>query len=276
MFLHSNIVRTKFTSASLRQSIFFFGILSRAHLAGADLTGAFFGNIVLHDLDFTGAIGLSKVVHRAPSAVTSNTLRRARTPEVLRFLARCGLNEIEVLFGAIWQPGLSPSQMTDVAYDIAQKRSLGPILVNPLFISYSHEDHAFVDRLQPELERIGIRCWRDVKRLTVGRIDTQIDRAIRLNPTVLVILSAASVRSDWVAWEAATARRVERELGHDVLCPIGLDDAWKECDWSAPLRQQIERYHVLDFSNWADDTVFRQQFSRLREGLRQHYNRPRI
>ena len=34
-------------------------------------------------------------------------------------------------------------------------------------------------------------------------------RALRLNPTVLLVLSAASVKSDWVAWEVKKARELE-------------------------------------------------------------------
>ena len=63
--------------------------------------------------------------------------------------------------------------------------------------------------------------------MKAGRIETQIDRAIRQNPTVLLVLSENSLNSDWVEHEVRTARGLEKEIGRDVLCPVALDDSWK-------------------------------------------------
>ena len=104
-----------------------------------------------------------------------------------------------------------------------------------------------------------------------GRLETQVDRAIRLNPTVLVVLTENSVETDWVEHEARAARRLEKELGHDVLCPVALDDSWKDCRWSARLREQIEEYHVLDFSGWRDGAAFDRMYRKLVDGLELFY-----
>ena len=103
-------------------------------------------------------------------------------------------------------------------------------------------------------------------------METQIDRAIRLNPTVLLVLSENSVESDWVEWESAKARELEKELGRDVLCPVALDEAWKTCSWPGPLRRQIEDYHILDFSGWRDTATLERQFGKLLDGLSLFYN----
>ena len=107
--------------------------------------------------------------------------------------------------------------------------------------------------------------------MTAGRVEKQIDRAMRLNPTVILVLSEHSVESDWVEWEAKKARALEKELDRDVLCPVALDESWKTCTWPGPLRQQIEDYHVLDFSDWQQDDVFDRQFEKLVDGLGLHY-----
>jgi hypothetical protein len=98
-------------------------------------------------------------------------------------------------------------------------------------------------------------------------VERQIDRAIRLNPTVLLVLSSHSVQSDWVEHEARLARKLEKETKRDVLCPVALDDSWKHCAWPERLREQILEYNILNFSDWNNEYSFRQMFNRLLDGL---------
>ena len=82
--------------------------------------------------------------------------------------------------------------------------------------------------------------------------------------------------SDWVEWEAAKAREVERRyrqagIQRDVLCPVCLDDAWKSCAWPRVLRRQIEAYNILDFSAWEDDEEMAAAFAKLYEGVILNY-----
>jgi hypothetical protein len=102
---------------------------------------------------------------------------------------------------------------------------------------------------------------------TASCLERQIDRAIRLNPTVLLVLSEHSVRSDWVEHEARLARKLEQETDRDVLCPIALDDRWKTCRRPEGLREQVTEYNVLDFSNWQNPDYMRHMFARLIDGL---------
>lgn len=67
---------------------------------------------------------------------------------------------------------------------------------SPLFISYSHSDTEFVEKLEGSLKKEGFRIWRDVHDAVAGRLEKQVDRAIRQNPTVLLVLSEHSIRSD--------------------------------------------------------------------------------
>jgi hypothetical protein len=84
---------------------------------------------------------------------------------------------------------------------------------------------------------------------------------------VLLILSSESVKSDWVEHEARLARKLEKETGRDILCPVALEDSWKTCHWPERLREQIEEYNILDFSNWKDADSMQRMFTRLIEGL---------
>jgi hypothetical protein len=125
--------------------------------------------------------------------------------------------------------------------------------------------------LELSLKNKGIRFWRDTHDAVAGRLETQIDRAVRLNPTFLLVLSARSVESDWVEHEVRKARELEKDAKRDVICPIALDASWKDCRWPARLREQIMEYNILDFSKWSDNDFFSRQFSKLIEGLHIFY-----
>ena len=84
---------------------------------------------------------------------------------------------------------------------------------------------------------------------------------------MLLVLSEHSVESNWVEWEVSQARKLEKELRRDVLCPVAVDEAWKSCRWPGPLRRQVEKYFILDFSAWEEPETFQGQFGRLVEGL---------
>ena len=102
-------------------------------------------------------------------------------------------------------------------------------------------------------------------------MEKQIDRAIRQNPTVLLVLSEHSLSSDWVEHEVRTARALEKDLRHDVLCPVALDDSWKSSRWPQHIMEQITEYNILDFSAWKDDVKFDGMFRRLIDGLELFY-----
>ena len=121
--------------------------------------------------------------------------------------------------------------------------------------------------MEKHLDEKGIRFWRDIHNATAGRLEKVVDRAMRLNPTVLLVLSENSVKSDWVEQEARTAREMEKEMGRDMLCPVALDNAWKNCKRPERLREQIMEYHILDFSKWEDGEEFGKVFKKLIDGL---------
>lgn len=263
----AHLDRAKLRGADLSRTYISGTDFNGADLAGADFTevdleGASFG-----DLDLSQVKGLETVDHGSPSTIGLDTINKSRgdIPEV--FLRGCGLSDWQIETVKLYQPDLSLGEITSILYRIHDLRAHQAIQINPLFISYSHTDNLFVDEMENYLNEKGVRFWRDVHHATAGRLERQVDRAIRLNPTVLLVLSEHSVQSDWVQHEVRLARKLEVETKRDVLCPVALDDRWKTCRWPERLREQVMEYNILDFSGWRDGDIFRRMFTRLLDGL---------
>jgi hypothetical protein len=94
------------------------------------------------------------------------------------------------------------------------------------FISYSSKDEEFVRRLHADLQDRGVRCWFAPEDMKIGaRVLDTLDEAIRLRDKVLIVLSRASVASEWVEDEVTKAFAEERRRGAVVLFPVRIDDA---------------------------------------------------
>lgn len=278
----ADLTNTKLTSANLTKANLSNVILSGANLefvnltgariSSADFTSASMGGAVLATNDFCNARGLNTVFHKSPSALGTDTiaLSKGRLPQI--FLRGCGLSDWEIEAAKLYNPELSNQEVTDSLYRIHDLRAHQALQISPLFISYSHSDGGFVDELEKLLNAKGIRFWRDIHQATAGRLETQVDRAMRLNPTVLLILSAASIESDWVQHEVRLARELAKEIKRDVLCPIALDESWKSCQWPQRLLEQVKEYNILDFSRWREEHFLQHTFSKLTDGLNLYYN----
>jgi uncharacterized protein YjbI with pentapeptide repeats len=257
--------------------------LSEAHLDGADITavtvrGTNFAascveRTIFGNCDLSESLGLQTVFHRAASTIGTDTISRSKGKIPTKFLRGCGLSDWEIEAAKLYDPDLSNDEITDIQYRIYELRATRTIQTSPLFISYSHADSPFVDELEKLLNEKGIRFWRDIHNATAGRLEKQIDRAIRQNPTVLLVLSKDSIGSDWVEHEVNLARKLEKETKRDVLCPVALDDSWKKSSWSQVLMEQVVKYYVLDCSCWADHDEFERVFVKLVDGLNLYYRR---
>ena len=221
------------------------------------------------DADLSQAEGLTEVRHGGPSRTILAGLPRSEGRSLpASFLAGCGVADWEIELAKLHDPSVPDELGQEITNTAFQLRFSGPIQISPLFISYSHADAEFVESLEPKLNKRGIRFWRDVHDATAGPLEDIVKRAMRSNPTVLLILSEDSVESDWVELEVESARRLAKELRRHVICPIALDDAWKECNWPERLRLQVEKYNILNFSGWRDESTFDSMFVRLVDGLK--------
>ena len=269
--LGANLSGSNLDNASLNEANLKNSNLDGASLSGTDLTNGLLGSIVLGDNDLSQTVGLETIRHQTPSTIGTNTLQKSRGNISVTFLRGCGLSDWEIESAKLYNPELSNHEIDEILYKVHDLRATQPLQISPLFISYSHVDSPFVEKIEEHLNAKGIRFWRDVHHATAGRLEKQIDRAIRHNPTVLVILSENSIKSDWVEHEVRTARELEKESGHDVLCPVALDDSWKTSSWPKRVMEQVMEYNILDFSRWKDDTEFERLFKKLIDGLELFY-----
>ena len=123
------------------------------------------------------------------------------------------------------------------------------------FISHAAHDEDFARRLYQDLTRRGVRCWlasQDIK-LGANKSDA-IDRSIRASDKVIVILSKASIHSNWVQGEVEFALRRERQEDRTTLIPIALDSSAFEGDvgWTSIFRQR----QIGDFRDWKDHNSY--------------------
>jgi hypothetical protein len=263
----ATIRAVRLNRADLSGASIFWTTFTRTDLQNADFRNAMSSGTIFAGTDLSSAQGLESVEHKGPSYLSIDTLYKSggNIPEA--FLRGCGLSDWQIEEAKLHNPNLSNEEITLTLYKVHNLRAHQELQICPLFISYSHKDSAFVDTIELNLNAEGIRFWRDTHDATAGRLEKQIDHAIRLNPTVLLVLSAGSVKSDWVEHEVRLARKLELESGRDVLCPVALDDSWKSCRWPERLREQIMEYNILDFSGWQDDKLLQTMFSKLLNGL---------
>ena len=114
--------------------------------------------------------------------------------------------------------------------------------------------------------------------MVAGPIQAQVWEGIQRHHVVLLVLSDASVRSDWVENELDMARSKEKAEGRAVLCPVALDDTWKTKveakdgpgDPSRQLWRTLQQKLVVDFSGWRTK-AFEEAFQKLLRGLKVNY-----
>ena len=115
-----------------------------------------------------------------------------------------------------------------------------------------------------------MRCWFAPHDLRTGdRIRDVIDAQIRVREKLLVVLSSASIESEWVEDEVEAALEEERksENRRTVLFPIQIDDAVKNTDraWAGKIRRTR---HITDLTRWKDHDAYRKALDRMLRDLK--------
>jgi len=117
-----------------------------------------------------------------------------------------------------------------------------PYVVRRVFISHSSADKDFVERLAIDLRNNAVGVWLDKWETRVpDSILNKISQGIEQSAFLAVVLSKASVRSEWVRKELNAALMLEIEGRRVVVLPILLE----ECD--IPVLLKEKRY--ADFSH---------------------------
>jgi hypothetical protein len=221
-------------------------------------------------------VGLESTKHYEPSSVGIDTLfkSKGRIPDA--FLRGCGLADWEIEVTKLYNPSLREDQRTAIVYEVVRLQGSQPVMFHSVFISYSTLDEAFATKLHGDLQNAGVRCWFAPHDMASGKkVHEQIDRAIQAQDRLLLILSEASMASEWVKTEIANARAKEHEQNRQVLFPIALvpfDEIRKWKDFDADVgkdsAREVREYFIPDFSNWKDATTYKTALDRLLKDLR--------
>lgn len=106
----------------------------------------------------------------------------------------------------------------------------------PIFISYSHQDSEFVDRLALQLVQNKVNVWVDRWELNVGdSLLSRIQDAITGASALLVVLSQASISSAWVQKEINSGLLRELEERRVIVLPILIEN----CQIPVFLREKV-------------------------------------
>lgn len=261
---HTRLNGTDLSDTTLIGSTLTRANLTRADLHGVDLTGAILDNAnftqawigwtSFSGLDLHTVRGLETVNHREPSYISIDTLYRSEGQIPESFLRQAGVPEDFLTY--------LPSLVNKA------------IEYYTCFISYTKEDEDFARRLYADLQANGVRCWFAPEHLKIGdKYQDRIFESIRLYDKLLLLLSEASVKSDWVQEEVNAALNKEVQKKCEVLFPVRLDEAvmQSQSSWADSIR---ETRHIGDFTHWKDHDAYQAAFQRLLRDLQSKRPQP--
>jgi hypothetical protein len=151
-----------------------------------------------------------------------------------------------------------------------------------VFISYSHLDSIFADRLFNTLRSKGVKVWYDKQDILPGYdLYDEITKGIREQDKILFCCSEAAIKSGWVDAEVDRALQKERELfraaagGQLVqqsrgkpLIPLDLDGYLLAGHWESGKAPDLLSRGIADFRNWQNQAEFERVLERLLSALR--------
>jgi len=234
-FIRADLRDADLGGANLSGGDLFEAYLIRANLSGADLSGVKIGKTTFGDNDLSQVKGLKTVIHLGPSTIGVDTLFKSegKIPEV--FLRGVGIPEDFITF---------VSSLVGRAIEFYS-----------CFISYSHQDEGFSQRLQSRMRSANLRVWYAPEDMKGGKkLHEEIFRAIQIHDKLLLVLSENSMKSEWVTTEIRRARKVEREENRRKLFPIRLVDfegiqKWEcfDVDSGKDLAVELREYYIPGF-----------------------------
>jgi uncharacterized protein YjbI with pentapeptide repeats len=259
----ANLTGANLSGADLSGTSLFGATLSNANFTQANLKRANLGEAFVKytlflDCDLSETKGLDLVLGFGPSIVGIDTIYKSKGNIPWSFLRECGVPE-----GFITQmPSLIGAEEGLRFYSC--------------FISYGGKDERFARRLHSRMREAHLRVWFAAEDIKGGdKIHEQIETAIRVFDKVLIVLSEASLQSEWVMTELRKARKAERQTGERKLFPVRLVDFETLRDWECfdadsgkDLAVELREYFIPDFSNWEDHDQFEAAFDRLLKDLR--------
>ena len=254
----ANLQQADLAGANLTDADLTHANLTSANLNAANLQNAIAGHTTFADSDLSEAKGLDLIRHVGPSILGIETIYQSKGKIPESFLRGCGVPE-----GFI-------TQMHSLV------GAVDGIQLYSCFISYSGKDEEFAKRLHGKMRDAHLRVWFAPEDVQGGKkLHEQIETAIRVYDKLLIVLSQASLQSEWVMDELRKGFKAEQDTGKRKLFPVRLTDyetleRW-ECRDSISgkdLAEEVRQYFIPDFSNWKDHDQFEAAFARLLKDLR--------
>jgi len=254
----ANLERANLRGVNLSEADMLRADFRGAYVSRAEFTNAVFRETTLVECDLSEVKGLDFIQHHGPSTIGIDTIYKSKGKIPESFLRGCGVPESFI------------TQMHSLvgAEDGIQFYSC--------FISYTSKDDEFAKRLHGKMRDAHLRVWFAPEDMKSGaKLHEQIETAIRVFDKLLIVLSEASLQSEWVMTELRKARNAERRDGKRKLFPVRLVDmetikAW-ECsdpDTGEDLALEVRKYFIPDFSHWKNHDAFETAFARLLKDLR--------
>jgi hypothetical protein len=108
--------------------------------------------------------------------------------------------------------------------------------MHDIFISYSHKDREWVNKLANTLSDQGYKVWWDKELIASQDYSTMIEDALNSTQCILTVWSPNSVKSKWVRAESA------RGFNQDIMMPVLIEDA------KIPI--PYDSVHTVDLRHW--------------------------
>src|SRR6266404_6337327 len=122
----------------------------------------------------------------------------------------------------------------------------------PVFISHSSKDNEFVEKLAKHLIQAKAHVWVDTWELKVGdSLIQKIQDAIKTASALLVVLSKASVASEWCKRELSAGLMRELDEKRVVVLPVLVED----CEIPVFLREKMYADFRKDFKTGLKELV---------------------
>jgi hypothetical protein len=255
--MRANLSGVNLTSANLSGATLIQVNLYKTDLNAADFEEVRCGYTLFSELDLSQAKNLHRVGHWFPSTIGLDTLIKSK-----------GKIPIEFLVGA----GVPIHVIENMQYIV----DIPTIQYYSSFISYSTKNEDFAQQLNDRMKREGLRVWFAPEEIKGGqKVHEQLYEAIRYHDKLILVLSEASMNSNWVQSEIRRARKHEREDKRRKLFPISLVpfaeiQKWElfDADEGRDLAQEIREYYIPDFSQWKNYDKFNTEFDKLLKALK--------
>ncbi len=252
----ANFILVDLRHANLENASLLFTRFSDTNLENSIFSGAKCFRTVFADIDLSNVFGLEYIKHGNTSVISIDTLTKSKGKIPEKFLRGCGVpNE--------WIDYIPALTTTSIQH-------------YSCFISYSHKDEEFAQKLYDDLQNAGIRCWFAPEEMKGGKkLFDQISDAIRVQDKLLLVLSESSLQSEWVETEIRKCRKEELKTSQQKLFPITLVDfnvikEWEcfDADTGKDLGVELREYFIPDFSNWTNENEYKNSLQRLIKDLK--------